>query len=127
MLDYIEAGATGYVLKESSLDDLLTAIRVAYSGKATVSPDIAAALIQRVSEFAQAFAQARVAPPESVSLTTREFEVLELLSHGLSNQEIAQQLFIEVGTVKNHVHSILNKLGVTNRENATNLMSILKK
>lgn len=127
VLRYIEAGATGYVLKESSLDDLLTAIRAAYSNKALISPEIAAALIQRVSEFAQAFAQAGVTPPESVSLTAREFEVLELMNRGLGNQEIAQQLFIEVGTVKNHVHSILNKLGVTNREDATRLMSIIKK
>jgi len=126
VLRYIEAGATGYVLKESSLTDLLTAIRATQSGKALVSPEMAAALIQRISEFAQAFAQVGIVPPESLSLTARELEVLELMGQNLGNQEIAHRLFIEVGTVKNHVHSILNKLGVSSREDAALLMSIVK-
>jgi len=126
ILEYVEAGAIGYVLKESSLDEFLTAIRAAYDGKPLISPEIAAALMQRVSEFAQVFAQTGATLPESVNLTAREFEVLELLSQNRSNQEIAEQLFIETGTVKNHVHSILNKLGVDRREEAGNLMSLIK-
>jgi DNA-binding NarL/FixJ family response regulator len=126
VLKYVEAGATGYVLRESSLDDLLTTIRAVYNGKALISAEIAAALMRRVSEFAQVFAQTGVTPPESLNLTAREFEVLELLSQNLSNQEIAKRLVIETGTVKNHVHSILNKLGVDRREEAGNLMSIIK-
>jgi DNA-binding NarL/FixJ family response regulator len=114
------------VLRESSLNDLLTTIRAVYNGRALISGEIAAALIQRVSEFAQAFAQTGVTPPESLNLTAREFEVLELLSQNLSNQEIAERLVIERGTVKNHVHSILSKLGVDRREEAGNLMSITK-
>jgi len=126
VLKYVEAGATGYVLRESSLDDLLTTIRAVYNGNALISPRIAAALIQRVSEFAQVFAQSGVTPPDSLNLTAREFEVLELMSQNLSNQEIAERLVIETGTVKNHVHSILKKLGVVRREEAGNLMAIIK-
>jgi DNA-binding NarL/FixJ family response regulator len=126
VLEYVEAGATGYVLKESSLDDLLTTIRAVYEGKALISPEIAAALIQRVSEFAQVFSQTGLNLPESLNLTAREFEVLELLSQSLSNQEIAGRLVIETGTVKNHVHSILNKMGVGRREEAGNLMPLIK-
>lgn len=126
VLEYVEAGATGYVLKESSLDDMLTAIRAVNSGKALVSPEIAAALIERVSEFVQAFEQVGITPPDSLDLTPREYEVLELLGQNMSNQEIAQQLVIETGTVKNHVHSILSKLGVSSREDAAKLASLLK-
>lgn len=126
VLEYVEAGATGYVLKESSLDDLLTTIRAVYEGKAFISPEIAAALIQRVSEFAQVFSQTGFNLPESLNLTARELEVLGLLSQNLSNQEIAEQLVIETGTVKNHVHSILKKMGVDRREEAGNLMPRIK-
>ncbi len=126
VLQYIEAGATGYVLKESSLEDLLTAIRAVSSGKALVSPEIAAALIQRVGEFVQVFERVGVTPPNSLNLTPREYEVLELLGQNLSNQEIAEQLVIEIGTVKNHVHSILSKLGVSSRDDAAKLASVLK-
>jgi len=126
VLKYVEAGANGYVLKESSLADLLASLRAVYNDKAVISPDIAAALIQRVSEFAQAFTQSELTPPDSLNLTAREFEVLELLSQNLSNQEIAQRLVIETGTVKNHVHNILNKLGVDRRESAGDLLSIIR-
>jgi len=127
VLDYIEAGATGYVLKESSLDDLLAAIRAAYNDKALISPEIAAALMQRVNELSSVISKVGVTPPESYSLTTREMEVLDLLYQNKSNQEIAKQLVIELGTVKNHVHSILNKLGVSNREEAAMLSAYLKR
>jgi len=126
ILKYVESGANGYVLKESSLDDLLVSIRAVYNDKAVISPDIAGALIQRVSEYSKAFSQSGISLPDSVNLTTRELEVLELLGQNLSNQEIASRLVIEIGTVKNHVHSILNKLGVDRREEAGSLISIIK-
>ena len=80
VLKYVEAGANGYVLKESSLDDLLATIRSVHDGKAVISPEIAGALIQRITEFAQALNQTSVPLPETINLTTREFEVLDLLS-----------------------------------------------
>lgn len=126
VLEYVESGAAGYVLRESSLDDLLATIRAVNNGQALISPEIAATLIQRVSEFAQVFTDTGVNPPESLNLTNREMEVLELLSKNLSNQDISQRLVIETGTVKNHVHNILNKLGVGSREEAANLMVLVR-
>lgn len=126
VLQYIEAGAVGYVLKNDSLDDLLAAIRAANKGKALVSPKIAAALIERVSELARMFSDINPDMADSVSLTEREMEVLELIAQDLTNHEIAESLVIEVGTVKNHVHNILKKLNVSNREEAATYLAILK-
>jgi DNA-binding NarL/FixJ family response regulator len=127
VLEYIEAGATGYVLKENSLDDLFATIRASYSNKALISPEIAAALMRRVNELAQVFTQAGTMPPNMFNLTAREMEVLELIHQNRSNQEIAGQLVIELGTVKNHVHNILDKLGVSSREEAAALTTYLKR
>jgi DNA-binding NarL/FixJ family response regulator len=80
--------------------------------------------MSRVSELAQVFSEA-AAVPEAVELTPREHEVLELISQDLSNQEIADRLFIEVGTVKNHVHRILQKLNVTSRQDAAAYWAIV--
>lgn len=126
VLQYIEAGAVGYVLKNDSLDDLLAAIRAAEKGKALVSPTIAAALIERVGELARLFSDIDPEMTGTVSLTEREMEVLELIGQDLTNQEIADRLVIEVGTVKNHVHNILKKLNVNNRGEAAAYLAILK-
>lgn len=126
VLQYIEAGAVGYILKNDSLDDLLAAIRAAEKGKALVSPTIAAALIERVNELARLFSDINPELANSASLTEREMEVLDLIGQDLTNQEIAEQLVIEVGTVKNHVHNILKKLNVNNREEAATYLAILK-
>jgi two-component system nitrate/nitrite response regulator NarL len=127
VLQYVEAGAIGYVLKNDSVDDLLTAIRAADKGKAKVSPEIAAALMQRLTELSQQFASLRPNPIENANLTPREFEILELLGQNLSNQEIADRLYIEIGTVKNHVHNLLNKLEVSSREEAATYLAFIKK
>jgi DNA-binding NarL/FixJ family response regulator len=118
VLEYVEAGADGYVARDDSVDDLLKRIRAAARDRAVVSPDIAAALMSRVSRYAQLFDEVEAGMHEDASLTPREQEILQLIGEGLTNQEIADQLVIEVGTVKNHVHSILQKLGVTSREDA---------
>jgi len=126
VLHYIEAGAAGYVLRESSLNDLLTEIRAVSNDKALISPDIAAALIHRVSEYSQVFLRAESIPLDSLHLTAREIKVLELLSQNMSNHQIARQLVIEIGTVKHHVHNILHKLGVSSREDAAKLALLIK-
>ncbi len=115
---WVEAGAQGYVRKDASLDDLLKNVRSAYRGEAHVSPEIAGALMRRVAEFASWFNDIDAGPGELASLTPREMEVLKLLGCNFTNQEIADHLVVEVGTVKNHVHNILTKLEVDNRQEA---------
>jgi DNA-binding NarL/FixJ family response regulator len=114
ILQYIEAGVAGYVLRDDSADDLVEKIRAVARGEAPVSPQIVAALMERVAELKRLCDD--VDNDTSLStLTAREREVLDLLEQGLTNQEIANQLVIEVGTVKNHVHSILKKLNLDSR------------
>jgi DNA-binding NarL/FixJ family response regulator len=127
VLRYVEAGAIGYILKDDSLDDLIDTIRAAESGEAYVSPEIAAALMERLTEFAHLFADVEHSVANSSGLTPRETEVLDLIGQGLTNQEIAEQLFIEVGTVKNHVHSILDKLNVNTRGEAAAFLTFIEK
>jgi RNA polymerase sigma factor (sigma-70 family) len=126
VLRYVEAGANGYTLKNDSVDDLLEHIRAAQKGKALVSPKIAAALMTRVTELAQLFAEIESGINEAIDLTPREREILELVGQGLTNQEIADRLVIEVGTVKNHVHSILQKLDVSSREDAASYLALVR-
>lgn len=117
VIQYIEAGAAGYVLQDDSVEDMVEAIRAAQNEAALVSPEIAAALMSRINELAQLFTDTSNMP-KSPDLTPREREVLELVGQGLTNKQIADQLVIQVGTVKNHVHSILDKLDVNNRHDA---------
>jgi DNA-binding NarL/FixJ family response regulator len=118
ILRYIEAGAAGYVLREDSVDDLLKNIRAVHSGEALVSPEIAAALMAHLAELAELRPAKEYETEEFADITPRESEVLDLIAEGLSNQEIADRLVIELGTVKNHVHSILQKLDVSSRRDA---------
>ena len=106
----IEAGAAGYVLKEASFEYLVESIRSVQQGESFCSPRMAASLFSRVAELAGE----RVSE-NSIKLTPREVEVINKIAEGLSNKEIARQLFIEVQTVKNHVHNILDKLQLQNR------------
>ncbi len=106
----IEAGAAGYVLKEASFDYLVESIRSVQRGESFCSPRMAASLFSRVAELAR-----DQIPESSVKLTPREVEVINKIADGLSNKEIAVQLFIEEQTVKNHIHNILDKLQLHNR------------
>jgi DNA-binding NarL/FixJ family response regulator len=107
-----EAGVLGYVTRDESLDELVTTIESVARDEMACSPWMATVLVRRV----QALAAERPRPTQR--LTAREAEILELIAQGLSNKEIAAGLFIEVTTVKNHVHNILEKLGVSRREEA---------
>lgn len=126
VLQYVEAGAIGYILKDDTVDDMVAAIQAAQQGKALVSPKIAGALMERVSELAGMFADLETGVIETAELTSREMEVLELLGKNLTNEEISETLVIEVGTVKNHVHSILNKLNVNSRHEAATYLAFIK-
>jgi len=106
----IEAGASGYVLKESSFEYLVESIRSVLRGESFCSPRMAASLFSRIAELADE----RI-PENSVKLTPREIEIINKIADGLSNKEIAAQLFIEEQTVKNHIHNILDKLQLHNR------------
>lgn len=126
ILPYIEAGASGYVLKDDSVEHLIECVRSAYADKAIVSPQMAAALMSRVIELARLLSEIKPPAYEPAGLTPREIEVLTLIEKGLTNQEIAEHLVIEVGTVKNHVHSILEKLEVGNRVDAAAYLSLIQ-
>lgn len=127
VLRYVEAGATGYVLKDHSLEDLVQTVRAAQDGKVFVSPQIAAAMMERLSNLARMFSDMENNVSDTTSLTGRELEVLELVGKGLTNQQIAEKLVIELGTVKNHVHSILEKLNVRTRDEAAAYLAFIRK
>lgn len=104
----LKAGATSYLLKNVSADELLAAIRRAMTGQPSLSPEAAQILIQRVNE-----------PPQPGSdMTGREREILALMVQGKSNGDIAAALFVSQSTVKFHVSNVLSKLGVASRTEA---------
>ena len=118
ILEYIEAGVAGYALDTDPLDDLARNVHAVHSGKALISPRLAATLIHRIAELAAVRPAPEVDENIVLDLTPREREVIDLIGDGLSNQEIAHRLVISVGTVKNHVHNILQKLEVDTRYDA---------
>jgi DNA-binding NarL/FixJ family response regulator len=126
ILQYVMAGASGYVLQDVTVDRLFNHIQAVQEDKALVSPTIAAALMDHVAELAHILARPYLEPDVYSELTPRELEVLEFIGEGLTNQEIANKLYIEVGTVKNHVHNILYKLDVTSRENAAAVLPFIQ-
>ena len=108
----IKAGASGYLLKDSSPEDLLQAIDDVHHGKSSLHPVIAQKVIHEMHQPSDL-------PPTDDPLSEREVEVLRNVSQGMSNQEIAQTLKIKEGTVRIHVGNILNKLQLANRTQAT--------
>jgi len=127
VLKYIEAGAAGYILKDSSLLDLIEIIRSTQRGEAQVSAKMAGAMMERLSSLAKMFVSVENTIADGVRLTPREREVLQCLGKGCTNQEIASHLLVEIGTVKNHVHSILEKLHVSNRDEAASYLAFIEK
>jgi two-component system NarL family response regulator len=127
VLRYVEAGASGYILQDHSLADLVEIVRATQEGRVFVSPHIAAAMMERLTDLAQMFTGIEMNMTDTTSLTSREVEVLELISRRFTNQQIAHQLVIEVGTVKNHVHSILEKLNVSSRGEAAAYLAFISR
>ena len=126
ILQYVMAGASGYVLQDVTIDGLIRNVEAAQEDKALVSPSMVAAFMDHIAELAHISASPYLEPDAYAELTPRELEVLELISDGLTNQEIADELYIEVGTVKNHVHNILKKLDVSSREDAAAHLPFIK-
>ena len=124
ILSFIEAGIAGYILADESLEDMVEKVRAATEGRALVSPDIAALMMERAAYLAH-HNTTSIFPEmkrEKVNeLTSRECEVLDLIGEGYTNRAIAKELVIECGTVKNHVHNILKKLDTNNRHEAVAL------
>ncbi len=107
----IKAGALGYLLKDSSPDQLVQAIHDVYRGESSLHPTIALKLIRELRRPSDL-------PPTDDPLTEREVDVVKLVARGLTNQEIAEALFISERTVGNHIGSILGKLHLANRTQA---------
>ena len=107
----IKAGALGYLLKDSNPEELVQAIHQVHRGESSLHPTIARKLLQELARPPQR-------PPTSEPLTDREMSVLRLIAHGLSNQEIADQLTISEATVRTHVSNILSKLHLASRTQA---------
>ena len=116
LIDFIEAGALGYALQGSSPDELVEAIRAVHAGRSRCSPEVAAAVVVRIAELERR--RVRIDRREREPLTAREREVLRWMATGRCNKEIGGRLRISVQTVKNHVHSILAKLGARRRREA---------
>jgi len=119
VMRFIEAGASGFVLSDNSVDELIESIRAAKDKKAYLSPEMTSEIINRLSELVQLLSDCGSSFPDEADLTPREFEILELIGKRMTNQLIADELNIEVGTVKNHVHNILGKLDVSSRSDAS--------
>lgn len=123
ILHCLEEGAAGYVHIGESLTDLTKKIRHIYAGESLIPPDITMALMARVNELKRLVTELQGFQDRQplhlyAELTQRECEVLELIEQGMNNQEIANVLCIEMGTVKNHVHNIFDKFGVRTRKQA---------
>ena len=112
ILDAILAGACGYLLKDSSIDDLLRGITAAALGESLISPQIAGKVLRELRAASPVFRDAERLRTE---LTERELEVLRLIASGKDNAVIAAELHISAKTVKNHISSILMKLHIENR------------
>lgn len=109
----LQAGAIGYMIKNISVDEMAKLIRMAHAGKPALAPEAAQALIN--------LAVQPHTPAPTYNLTERERTILKLMVDGLSNQEIANQIFVSRSTVKAYVSTILSKLGVQNRIEAVRL------
>jgi DNA-binding NarL/FixJ family response regulator len=118
LLEALKAGASGYVLKHMEPQQIVGAIRRVLDGESPLNQELAMALLLRLIEEKQQKDRPAPKPSLSIPLSPREVEVLELLVRGQSNQQIAGELSISLSTVKNHVHRIITKLGVSDRVQA---------
>ncbi|WP_457206943.1 response regulator [Nocardioides sp. P5_C9_2] len=114
LYETVKNGASGYLLKDSSIEEVAQAIRVVNEGQSLISPSMAVKLIDEFKQMSKPDKQQSTA----LKLTDRELEVLRLVARGLNNREVAKELFISENTVKNHVRNILEKLQLHSRMEA---------
>ena len=113
ILQYVKAGANGFILKDASLNDLLITIRTVNEGATVLPPLLVDSLFSQIVEFAVREGKGKL--KEAVRMTKREKEVIGLLSEGMSNKEIGQKIHISTYTVKSHIHNIMEKLALHTR------------
>jgi DNA-binding NarL/FixJ family response regulator len=116
LYDAIKAGANGYLLKDLAIEEVPQSIRRVYAGESLISPSMASKLLTEFSTLSKKVEQRQQL--SSPSLTPREVEVLRFVAKGMSNREIAEELYISENTVKNHVRNILEKLHLHSRMEA---------
>jgi len=113
IMEYVNAGVSGFVLKDASFDEFLTTIRSVAAGKKVLPPRMTESLFSQIAKEVDGQEPARVL--EAVRMTPREREVIDLIGEGLSNKEIAQRLNIATHTVKSHVRNVMEKLALHTR------------
>jgi DNA-binding NarL/FixJ family response regulator len=113
ILEYLDAGASGFLARDQSLAELRSAIAAIARGERVCTPRLAGTMFARLSRLGRE--RRRRDKLEYLMLTPRELEILRLIADGLSNQEIASRLYLSVHTVKNHVHKVLETMGVHSR------------
>ena len=116
LYEAIKAGAAGYLLKEISIEEVADAVRAVMQGQTLISPSMASKLIAEFANLSKVASQRSSVP--APRLTDRELDVLRLVAQGLTNREVAEQLYIAENTVKNHVRNILEKLHLHSRMEA---------
>lgn len=126
IMRYIEAGVAGYSVADESFPALIEHIVAVHNQQAFLAPEVAAELMDRIADLSDKLSNVGIRPSHYEELTEREREILGLLAEGMSNQEIADRLIIGLGTVKNHVHNIFEKLHVNNRQDAAIYLSLLQ-
>jgi DNA-binding NarL/FixJ family response regulator len=118
ILEYIEMGAWDYVIWREGAQVLREKIHASCRGQSLFDPAVVRAVIERIQELSRLHQRELSLTNGYTDLTQREKEILSLIAQRMTNREIADQLFLEVGTIKNHVHNLLNKLEVENRYEA---------
>ncbi len=116
LYEAIKAGANGYLLKEISVEEVASAIHAVMQGQSLISPSMASKLLNEFNSLARMAAEREQLP--APVLTARELEVLKLVARGMSNKDVADELYISENTVKNHVRNILEKLHLHSRMEA---------
>ena len=113
ILQYVKAGANGFILKDASLNDLLITIRTVSEGATVLPPMLVDSLFSQIVEFAVREGKTKL--KQAVQMTKREREVIELLSEGMTNKEIAQRIHVSMYTITSHIHNIMEKLALHTR------------
>jgi DNA-binding NarL/FixJ family response regulator len=113
VLQYVKAGASGFILKDATLKDFLVTIKAVAEGAKVLPPTLTDSLFSQIIEYAMKGGKVKL--KEAIMMTKREREVIELIADGLSNKEIGRSLHISTYTVKSHIHNIMEKLTLHSR------------